>query len=76
MRKQKEVVLIDYLIATFAGQVVFDEFGDSRPWRCQLTELNASALQYNSFLGQVEALLNILNDMFSTEHSSAVSREA
>jgi hypothetical protein len=31
MRKQKEVVLIDYLIATFAGQVVLDESGDLRP---------------------------------------------
>jgi hypothetical protein len=31
MRKQKEVVLIDYLIAAFAGQVVFDESGDLRP---------------------------------------------
>jgi hypothetical protein len=76
MGKQKEIVLIDYLIATFAGQVVFDESGDSQPWRWQLTELNASALQYNSFLGQVEALLNILNDMLLNEHSSAISREA
>jgi hypothetical protein len=31
MRKKKEIVLIDYLIATFAGQVVLDESGDLRP---------------------------------------------
>jgi hypothetical protein len=31
MRKKKEVVLVDYLIAAFAGQVVLDEFGDFRP---------------------------------------------
>jgi hypothetical protein len=35
MGKQKEIVLIDYLIATFAGQVLFDESGDSQPWRWQ-----------------------------------------
>jgi hypothetical protein len=32
MRKKKEVVLIDYLIETFAGHVVLDESGDLRPW--------------------------------------------
>jgi hypothetical protein len=32
MRKQKEVVLVDYLIAAFTGQVVLDESGDFRPW--------------------------------------------
>jgi hypothetical protein len=32
MRKQKKIVLIDYLIAAFTGQVVLDESGDLRPW--------------------------------------------
>jgi hypothetical protein len=31
MGKQKEIVLIDYLIATFAGQVVLDKSGDLLP---------------------------------------------
>jgi hypothetical protein len=32
MRKQEEVVLINYLISTLTGQVVLDESGDLRPW--------------------------------------------
>jgi hypothetical protein len=38
--------------------------------------MNTPALQYNSFLRQEEALLDILEDMLSTEHMSAIAREA
>jgi hypothetical protein len=31
MRKKKEVMLVDYPIVAFAGQVVLDESGDFRP---------------------------------------------
>ena len=69
--------MINYLISTFAGQVLLDESlrtsghggGNELSW-------TPSAFQFNSFLWQEEVLLNIPNDMFSAEHASVVDREA
>ena len=69
-------MLVHYLISTFAGQVMLDKSGDLRPWGRQGDELYTSALQFNSFPGQEEVLLNIPNDVFSAEFARVVGWEA
>jgi hypothetical protein len=75
MRQQEKIVLVDYLVSTFAGKVVFDKFCNFRPWGRQQAKSDIPTFKFNLFLWQEEILLGIQDDMFTAEHANAIGRE-
>jgi len=68
-------MLVDYLVSSFTGKVVFDKFFNFRPWGRQWAKSDTPTFKFNLFLWQEEIPLGIQDDMFATEQASAIGRE-
>jgi hypothetical protein len=75
MRQQDKIVLVDYLVSAFTGEVVLDKLCNFRLRRQQRAKSNTPAFRLHLFPCQEKILLGIKDNVFAAKPVNASDRE-